>query len=76
MNPKDNLISMADACQNFSLVIKKTEQNDYAIIMQDGEPKFIVSKFDSKILDENEKTAIVGNMILSEHIAAFKELAK
>lgn len=76
MKPKDNLISMADASQNFSQVIKRVDQNDYAIIMQDGEPKYIISKFDSKILDENERTTIVANMILSEHIAAFKELAK
>lgn len=76
MEVKNNLISVDEAEKNFGQVIGSVEKNGYAVIMQDDIPKYIVSKFDSKIYDEKAKAMIAANMVLSQHDGAFKELAK
>ncbi|MBE5742355.1 MAG: type II toxin-antitoxin system Phd/YefM family antitoxin [Clostridiales bacterium] len=73
----NNLISITDANQNFSKVTKKVEENGKAIILKNNKPKYVVSCFDeAKFTDENQLLCIVAKLILTEHINAFKELAK
>lgn len=74
----NNLISITEANQNFSKVVKNVEQNGEVIILKNNKPQYVVSKFENKenTLDENAMTLVVANMILTEHSRAFKELGK
>lgn len=73
-----NLISITEANQNFSQVVREVEQNGEVIILKNNKPKYIVSKFreDDGVADESNIVLVVANMILAEHKKAFEELAK
>ncbi|MBR2384161.1 MAG: type II toxin-antitoxin system Phd/YefM family antitoxin [Clostridia bacterium] len=72
-----NLVSITDANQNFSSVAKKVEQNGEVVILKNNLPKYVVSKFDeNNVQNEMQTLKIIANLILTEHINAFKELAK
>lgn len=72
-----NLVSITDANQNFSKVVKKVEQNGDVIILKNNKPQYVVSKFkENKLPNEMEMLTIVAKIILTEHIDAFKELAR
>ena len=72
-----NLVSITDANQNFSNVAKKVENSGEVIILKNNVPKYVVSKFDENKKDsEMEMLTVIANLILTEHINAFKELAK
>ena len=72
-----NLISITEANQNFSKVVKKVEENGQVIVLKNNKPQYVVSKFENdKITSEINMLTIIAKMILSEHIDAFKELAK
>lgn len=72
-----NLVSITEANQNFSNVAKKVEQRGKVIILKNNVPKYVVSKFDEdKQNTEMQVLSIIAKLILTEHINAFKELAK
>ena len=73
----NNLVSITEANQNFSKVVKTVEQNGNVIILKNNKPQYVVSKFDeNKFSTEMEMLTIIAKMILTEHIGAFKELAQ
>lgn len=73
----DNLVSITEANQNFSKVAKLVDQNGSVVILKNNRPKYLVSKFeDNSPTGENELLRAVARLILTEHINAFKELAK
>ena len=73
----NNLVSITDANQNFSKVAKKVDENGKVIILKNNKPQYILSKFDEdSLLTQNEMIITLANIILTEHIDAFKELAK
>ena len=74
----ENLISITEANQNFSKVVKKVDSNGQVIILKNNQPKYIVSKIDDfqiKLTD-NELLEVVAKRILSEHKRAFEVLAQ
>ncbi len=72
----NNLISITEANQNFSQVVKKVEKNGKVIVLKNNKPQYIVSKFNNDISTEMQMLTIIAKIILTEHIDAFKELAK
>lgn len=73
----NNLISITEANQNFSKVVKKVEQNGDVIILKNNKPKYLVSKFnEDRFSTDMETLTIIAKMILTEHAKAFEELAK
>ncbi len=73
----NNLVSITEANQNFSKVVKTVEQNGNVIILKNNKPQYVVSKFDeNKFSADMEILAVIAKMILTEHSNAFKELAK
>ena len=72
----ENLISISEANQNFSIVVKKVEANGDIIILKNNKPKYIVSKFNDFVMSENDYVELVARRILSEHKHVFEELAK
>lgn len=75
-NNLDNKISISEANQNFSKVVKKVELNGSAIIHKNNKPTYIVSKFDNNVMSENDLVELVARRIISKHKRAFEELAK
>ncbi len=73
-----NLVSMTEANQNFSNVVKKIEQSERVIILKNNRPKYVLSKIDDskEYIDENQFLTTVANIILTEHHKAFEELGK
>ena len=72
-----NLISITEANQNFSKVVKNVEENGQVIVLKNNKPQYVVSKFENdKITSEINMLTIIAKMILTEHSDAFKELAK
>ena len=72
-----NLVSITEANQNFSKVVKRVEADGQVVVLKNNKPKYVVSKFnESQVLDEMQTLLIVAKMILAEHSNAFKELAR
>lgn len=73
-----NLVSMTDANQNFSQVVKAVEESGDVVILKNNKPKYVVSKFEQEkpVVDENTLVTVVAKMIIADHINAFKELGK
>lgn len=72
-----NLISITEANQNFSKVVKKVDESGQVVVLKNNKPQYVVSKFeDNKISSEINMLTIIAKIILSEHRDAFKELAK
>ena len=74
----NNLMSITDANQNFSSVVRYVEDNGTVIILKNNRPKYVVSKFDEErpSMSEDDMIELIARRILSEHKYAFKELAK
>ena len=68
----NNIVSITQANQNFSQVVKKVEQNGSVIILKNNKPKYIISKFQEKI--EDEEILKVSNKILNKHKKVFEVL--
>jgi len=78
VNTKD-LISLTEANQNFSKVVRKVDEKGSVIIMKNNHPSYIVLDFKKlQELQSSEKDNIekLASRILSDNIEAFKELAK
>ena len=72
----DNLVSITEANQNFSKVVKKVQENNEVIILKNNKPQYIVSKYSkNNNMNETEIITVIAKMILTEHSRAFKELA-
>lgn len=73
----NNLISITEANQNFSRVVKKVEESGEVVVLKNNKPQYVVSKFESANFEkEMQMLTIVAKMILTEHSDAFKELAR
>jgi antitoxin Phd len=78
VNTKD-LISLTEANQNFSKVVRKVDETGSVIIMKNNHPSYVVLDFKKlQELQFSEKEGIekLASRILSDNIEAFKELAK
>ncbi len=74
-----NLISLTEANQNFSKVVRKVDEKGSVIIMKNNNPKYVVIDF--KKLEElqvsaKDKIETLASRILEDNFEAFKELAK
>ena len=72
-----NLISITEANQNFSKVVKKVEEDGSVVVLKNNKPQYVVSKFEDDNFDkEMQMLTIIAKMILAEHSNAFEELAR
>lgn len=72
----DSLISISEANQNFSKVVKKVEESGEIVILKNNKPEYVISKFNEVRLSEDDYIELVARRILSRHKHAFEELAK
>ncbi len=80
MNINTNtIVSMTEANQNFSKVVKVAEKNGEAVIFKNNKPRFMLIDMESNPylkLSDDEKIDIVAARILKKFRPAFEELAK
>ena len=73
------MISVTDANKNFSKATRIADEGGQALILKGNKPKYLLVNIDMNPqleMSEEEKIIYLGKRILSEHIEAFKELAK
>ncbi len=75
----DNLISIAEATQDFLKVARIVDERGTAVILQDNAPRYIL--LDYRLLQKNtiaDDTDVenIASSFLTKHIKAFEELAK
>lgn len=73
------IVSITEANQNFSRVVKIAEKYGQAIIFKNNRPKYMVVDLEkSPVLEltDDEKIDIVAARILKRYKPAFEELAK
>ena len=78
----DNLVSMTEANQNFSKVVRIVDESGLAIILRNNKPRYVVIDFDEY---NNIATALqmrkakidgAADELIDENTEALRELAK
>ena len=73
----EKLVSITEANQNFSQVVKKVEDIGEVIILKNNKPKYVVSKVSSQgKFSEEDMLFVIAKMILTEHKYAFEVLGQ
>ncbi len=78
----ENLISMTDANQNFSKVVKLVDKEGMAVILKNNKPRYIIVDFDeydsvsASLEMRKQKINSAADRLIDENLEAFLELAK
>ena len=78
----DNLISMTEANQNFSKVVRIVDKGGLAVILKNNKPRYVVVDFDeydtiaAAMQMRKEKIDGAANKLIDENMEALLELAK
>ena len=75
----DNLVSISEANQNFSMVARTVDQYGTAIIFKNNKPRYEIRVFDDTETDEtasDEDVLDISKKLLKRNAAVYKELAK
>lgn len=73
------IVSMTEANQNFSRVVRIAEANGQAVVFKNNKPKFLLIDMERTPLLEmtdDEKIDVVAARIMKKYKPAFEELAK
>lgn len=73
------IVSMTEANQNFSRVVRIAEANGQAVVFKNNKPRFLLIDMErTPLLDmtDDEKIAVVAARIMKKYKPAFEELAK
>lgn len=74
-----NLVSITEANQNFSKVARLVDETGAAVILKNNTPKYVIlefNQFTDEEYDDDLNVEEIGKKLISQHIEAFKELAK
>ncbi len=75
----NQIISMTEANQNFSKVVKIADKNGSAVVFKNNKPKYMIVNIEENPifeLSDDEKIDVASKRILEKYLDAFKELAK
>ncbi len=75
----EQFVSLVEAKENISGVLKKVEKYGHVVIIKDKKPKYVIQKIENGaflILTDEEKIEIISNRILKKHQYAFEVLSK
>lgn len=74
-----NIMSLTDANQNFSRVVKAVDEKGAVVISKNNVPRYVVIDIKHLEVEGETKDSIVmdaARSVLRENLAAFRELAK
>lgn len=75
----DNIISVTEANQNFSKLTRMVDENGAVVILKNNKPKYVLLDYGKIEKTESAEDSLVEDIamnFLTEHMKAFKELAK
>ena len=75
----DILVSMTEANQNFSKVVRTVDENGMAVILKNNKPKYMVIDFaEYEEIKKARKKMLsdTAKQLIDENMEAFQELAK
>ena len=78
----NTMVSITEANQNFSKVVRTVDESGMAVILKNNKPRYVVVDFDeyemisAAIQMRKEKINRVAQDIIDENMEAFLELAK
>lgn len=75
----NQIVSMSEANQNFSKVVKIADKNGSAVVFKNNKPKYMIINIEENPvfeLTDDEKIDVASKRILEKYLEAFKELAK
>lgn len=75
----NQIVSMSEANQNFSKVVKIADKNGSAVVFKNNKPKYMIVNIEENPifeLTDDEKIDVASKRILEKYLEAFKELAK
>ena len=78
----DCLVTMTEANQNFSKVVRTVDENGLAVILKNNKPRYVVVDFDeyntisAAIQMRKDKIEGIANKLIDENMEAVLELAK
>ena len=78
----DYLVSMTEANQNFSNVVRTVDENGMAVILKNNKPRYVVVGFDeydtiaAAMQMRKAKIDTAADKIIDENLEALLELAK
>jgi antitoxin Phd len=75
----NSLVSISEANQNFSKVVRLVDENGVAIILKNNVPRYVIIEYSQLQKEEtigDEEINIISNKVLSKYSKAFEELAK
>lgn len=75
----NQIISMTEANQNFSKVVKIADSSGSAVVFKNNKPKYVILNIEKNPifeLSDEEKIDVASKRILEKYLDAFKELAK
>ena len=75
----DNLVSITEANQNFSRVVRMVDENGAAVILKNNVPRYVLMEF-SQVEDEqqakDEDILEISKRLISKNKQAYEVLAK
>lgn len=74
-----NLVSITEANQNFSRVVRLVDEHGAAVILKNNVPRYVLVEFsqaEQEQLAEDEDVLTVSKRLIAKNRAAYEELAK
>lgn len=75
----NQIMTMTEANQNFSKVVRVADKSGAAVIFKNNKPKYLIIDLNQSPiieLSDNEKIDVVSKRVLEKYKEAFLELAK
>ncbi len=75
----NQIVSMTEANQNFSKVVKIADKNGSAVVFKNNKPKYVIVNVEENPifeLSDDEKIDVAAKRVLEKYLEAFKALAK
>lgn len=78
----DHFVSMTDANQNFSKVVRQVDRDGMAVILKNNKPSYVVVDFEeynaiaAALQMRKDRIHAAADAVIGEYREAFEELAK
>ncbi|CRH60482.1 Uncharacterised protein [Chlamydia trachomatis] len=77
----DTLVSISEANQNFSKVVRLVDKYGSAVILKNNAPRYVILEFpkaqaDENALATNDEVTALSNMFIKKNKKVYEELAK
>ena len=75
----NNLVSITEANQNFSRVVRKVDETGVVVVLKNNVPRYLItefSQFQAEEMAADEDVRNIAQRIITKNRRAFEELAK